>query len=344
LPEPVQLEVEELWLRELAEKGQKILRARRDLDRYAAKVLLGAPSSEPSSVSPEEARAKYKRELDIRRRFNIEVSGYTTKSAGAFFASAARREPPFSGDAMFRGAVILNSVLEHAKTKGCSTCILITADVALRKPEVTAMAALEVPLFRTYGSIDEFTDDLTNRLKNVQKKALSDDRDRAREALEADRGKIEEFGNALLEISDNDLAGISGIVKRVTRLEIGEFRNIRTPYPPPSQVEVAPISADVSVKVHATVERYPTQPPRTFRVGEPESSSEAVSFHVWPVLTDVTYEVEAGLEATARRAKNGGYSEIVPQNMRLKPSISLLSVLAQSGGQGPAGDPPEEPR
>jgi len=336
LPEPVQVELEEAWVRGFVDKNQGLSRAEKDLSRHVVAVL-AAPSASPP-ITPEEARARYReRDAFLREKFHIQVSAVTTKPVEAFVAMAARREPPFGSDAMFRDAVILWSVFEHARSlRSSSTCILITADGALRKPEIADIAEREGLQFFTFGTINELNDELTKSLQAAEQEALEADKARARAALEADRGKIEGFISSRLEISEHDLQTVFGTVDRITRLDLVGFTNVRTPFPLPEEIETQiAISADLSLRAHVIVRRFPPLPARILTVGDAEGSGEKMASPLFwtpePVPSDETFELTAELEAIARRSADGTYSQIVPQSVRLKPSVaSLLRVLAQA--------------
>jgi len=336
LPKPVQVELEEVWVRGFVEKNQGLSRAGKDLSRHVVAVL-AAPSA-PPPITPEEARARYReRDAFLREKFHIQVSAITTKSVEAFVAMAARRESPFGSDAMFRDAAILWSVFEHARSLGSSsTCILITADGALRKPEIAEIAEREGLQFSTFGTINELNDELAKSLRAVVQEDLEADKANAGAALEAARGKIEGFINSRLEIPEHELQTLFGTVDRITHLDLVGFTNVRTPFPLPEEIETQiAISVDVSLRAHVVVRRLPPLPTRILRVGDAEGAGErSASPLFWtpePVATEETFELKAELEAMAHRSGGGAYSEIVPQSVQLKPSLGgLLQALAQA--------------
>jgi len=92
---------------------------------------------------------------------------------------------------MFRDAVILWSVFEHARSLGSGTCILITADGALRKPEIADIANVRVYSVSPLETINELIDELVKSLAEAEQQSLEADEVRARAALEADRDKIQ---------------------------------------------------------------------------------------------------------------------------------------------------------
>jgi hypothetical protein len=349
LPEPVQLELEEQWLREFSEKHEKLARAEKDFGKHRAKILPEPPAPRASTMSQGEARARYReREGLLREKFHIQVSGFTALGLDAVFGMAVRREPPFSsGDAMFRDAVILRSILEHAKSQGCTFCILVTGDTGLLKPEVRAVVEKEGLQFMTFQTINELNDCLAGLLEDAQKFALEADKERALRALEANRDGIQKFIETRLDIPEHELQGIYGIIRGINRLELEGFTNVRTPFPPSEETDVqVAISVDVSLKVHVAVERYSDPPPRTFRIGEAQGSGDAAPFTVWTsaVLGDQTCRLEVELEATSRRGDDRSYLDITPQSVQIKPSFgSMLAALARGGAQAP-GQAGEESR
>jgi len=298
-------------------------------------------------MSPDAARAKYReRESAAREKFHIHVSGFTAIAVDAVFGMAVRHEPPFtSGDAMFRDAVIFRSVLEHAKSQGCSLCILVTADTGLLKPEVGTLAAKEGLPYLAFETIDKLNDFLSGLLEDAQKFALEADKKQALMTLEANRDRIQEFiKTRLVEIPEHELQGIFGIIRGINRLELESFTNVRTPFPPSNEADVQiAISVDVLLKLHVVVERYTNPPTRTFRIGEAQGSGDTAPSFVWPsaVLGEQTCTLEVELEATARRAGDGSYVDLTPQSVQIKPSFgSLLAALAPGGGRelGQAGE------
>lgn len=134
IPEPVLVEAEEHWLRELQEEESRLAGAGRQFERKAGSV---PAETEIKYTSLVELRQRYRTiRTETMNRFQVGTIPFGTRSLPEMFELATRYVLPFKSGgqgAGFQDAVILQSVMEHLNLVSGSKGIFITNDVTLKK-------------------------------------------------------------------------------------------------------------------------------------------------------------------------------------------------------------------
>jgi len=134
IPEPVLIEAEEHWFRDLQEEEYRLVNAGKQLERKAGSV----PCQTKVEYTPlAELRERYRAiRTDTMRHFQVGIVPFGKRSLPEMFGLATRYVLPFKGGgqgAGFQDAVILQSVIEHLDSIEVSKGIFITNDTTLRK-------------------------------------------------------------------------------------------------------------------------------------------------------------------------------------------------------------------
>jgi hypothetical protein len=325
LPEPVEIELEEAWVRDLTEKNKSLSAKHKDLTKHAASIVEVGP--EPTEAATAAARIAYRAVVAAAKSATaIRSIPTTTKPIRDFVELASRRHPPFNEKGHgFRDAVILWTILDHVKANGFKVCALVTQDGDFSGPEVEAeFIAIEASLARK--TINELVDILKAFLEAAKREAAAADQAAAKSGIERERTNVEKAISVRLDLTEWDLAPQIGFVTilRLERIEFGEIKSVRTPFPFPEVEARVSVSFDSEVKLHSIGQSYARQPPRQMKVGEePAALASGSGVQIGPILVTRIAEVEA----TALRTTAGEYRDIQVEAARLRGSLSGLAGL-----------------
>ena len=329
LPELVEVELEEGWLRDFTDKTQAVTSRVKEINRLLSGVVdlsiaIGVPDREAVREGYRQASEAAKGKLGARS------APVTSRPVKDFAVMAARRDVPFKDrDEGFRDAVIFWSMIDHAVALGRTSCILIAQDESFSKPELIAAAKEAGITLHVYKAIREFVDDAHSRLEAAIRRSLERDQERAREALLRIKESIERFITENLVFQEYDLAIFLGTVGGISRIEVTDIRNVRASVDvplPTTEMEVK-ISFEAAIDVHVIVERYPLPAPRAVRVGEEMRAREVASLAAMMARPERSEEVRpkiVEMEASAVRTGAGDYEQVRLEAARLKRGLESL--------------------
>ena len=341
LPEIVEVELEEGWLREFTDKTQAVTSRLKDCNRLLSGVVdLSITIEVPDR---EAVRKGYHLALEAaKEKLGATTSPVTTRPVKGFAVMAARRDVPFKDrDEGFRDAVIFWSMIDHALALGRTNCILIAQDEIFSKPELTAAAKEAGITLHVHKGIREFVDDAYSRLEAVIRRGLEQDQERARAALLGIRESVEKFIVENLVFKEYDLETVFGTVGGIKSIAVTDIRSVRVSVdvPLPTTDKEVKISFEAAVDVHVIVERYPFRASRTVRVGEElRSAAEGglAELLAGPQRFEELRHKIIEMEASAVRTGAGNYEKVRLEAARLRRGLeSLLGAIADQGTSGP---------
>lgn len=140
LPEPVEKETEEHWLRDVRERMAGLAGARDQFERITRRIT---GTAEVKHESEQELLTKYRNLVtEVKKHFNILGCPITSRSLAEFFDLATRYVLPFEYDRKkkgkgFQDAVILSSVLEHLKADTKIAGVFVTEDDVFSKVDIS---------------------------------------------------------------------------------------------------------------------------------------------------------------------------------------------------------------
>jgi PIN domain len=221
MPEPVLVEIEQKWIRELYEKE-------RELNSHTQRI--DGPRSSIFS-SREDALAAHKTAVTVAiEQHGIEVIPFTSCPLSEIFRMSAGHEFPFAKDTEFRDRIIWLSIVENLGTYPASSAIYLCQDSLLDDKEFKEFAAQRNVKITIKKSPQDVSEVLLKRAhRNIAKKRVMEwtaDSALAKRALEDPDtfNTIREFIVTNLVISDYNLRA----VKRVCRTEL---TSVQTAFP-----------------------------------------------------------------------------------------------------------------
>lgn len=329
VPELVEIELEERWLRDFTNKRQAVTSRVKEFERFLSEVVersvaMEAPDRNGALEGYRRAAKAVREKLDAR---SAPVTGRPVKDFGVM---AARRNVPLKDrDEGFRDAVIFWSIIDHAVALGRTNCILIAQDGNFSKPEMIAAAKEAGVTLHVYKKIQEFIDDEQGRFKAAIRRSLEQDQERARNALLRIRENVETFIAENLVFHEHDLALFIGVFRGISRVAVTDIRNVRTSVDvlsPTTETEIK-ISFEAAVDVHIVVERYPIPAPRAVRVGEELQPAEVGMLEAVFAGPQRFKEVRpkvVEMEAIAARTGSGDYEQVRLEAARLQRGFESL--------------------
>ena len=325
VPEPVEIELEEAWVRDFREKTASIGSRHRDLGKHTANIVeVGAVPDVPNEAAGREA---YRRVAAATKgETGIESIPTTTRPIRYFVELAARRRRPFNEKGHgFRDSVILSTILAHAPAHDIDHCALVTLDSDFEGPEVQAdfeAAGVHLHIY----SVNQLVDALNEGLEAANREDVAREHAAARSTIEGNRADIERAIGDRLIVFDFDLRPpvFMGTVRRLERIEVGKILSIQTPFPIPAGEERVAVSFEAEVKLHSLGESYNVKPPQQMKVGEePKAPDPDAPFMLTePIVVTQTAEVET----TAIRTADGRYRDIQVEAAKLKRSFGGLGL------------------
>lgn len=341
LSEIVEIELEEGWLREFMDKTQGVTSRVKEGNRLLSgvvdlKITIEVPDLEALRKGYRLASEAAKEKLGVRS------APVTSRDVKSFAAMAARRDVPFKDrDEGFRGAVIFWSMIDHAVELGRTSCFLIAQDEIFSKPELIKAAKEADITLSVYKGIGEFIDDAQSRLGAVIRQKLVQDQERARAALLGIREEVEKFIIENVVFMEYDLAPSLGTLGGIKSIALKDIQNVRVSVdiPLPTTDKEVKVSFEAVLDVHVIVERFPSPPPRTVRVGEelpPVSVGSWQEFLSGPRRFEEVRDNVIEMEASAVRTGAGNYEDVRVEAARLRRGMESLAVaLATQRISGP---------
>ena len=157
IPEPVESEREEQWVRDFGEASQKYLTASKKRSLFLGAI--GVDVAEGLADRLDELRSRYREVAQaVIKQNGIKTASITTRAVGHFLKLAITRTPPFqiSGDKVtgFQDTAILLSILDDMQNCGKETCAVLSDDGVFSK--VDAVCSTEGKTIRHLRSVEEF--------------------------------------------------------------------------------------------------------------------------------------------------------------------------------------------
>ena len=253
LPEGVEIELEENWLREVKERHKStLLYVTGVVD--AGNVILPEPNWE-------EVRGGYRATVQAAKTGLRMSSVLLTPHAlaGIFRLSACRDAPfhPFQNEDKRIGlqdAAIYLSIVEDLRSSR-ETGAFLTDDSIFEDKGLAELASIGVALKR-FRDIESLQKALEQGLDQTRKRRLAEDQQRTIESFEQRKtdlaGHIAKNFNP--QLSYWFIPNI-GTVTEIDRIELGKIQNVQTPYPPVQDSSGrVDISAEVEVFFYARVD------------------------------------------------------------------------------------------
>jgi len=176
-----------------------------------------------------------------------------------------------------------------------------------------------------YG-VNQLVDALNEGLEAVNREDVAQVHAAARTTIEGNRADIERAIGDRLVVYDFDLRPqvFMGTIRSLERIELGEIKSIRTPFPIPTREERVAISFDAEVKLHSLGVSYNVQPPQQMKVGEEPKAPDPDAPFMRNEQIVVTQTAE--VETTAIRTADGRYRDIQVEAARLKRGFGGLGL------------------
>jgi len=255
IPEPVLIETEEHWFRDLQEEESKLVNAGRQFERKAGAVRVEA-RIEYTSLA--EARRRYHEIRTLTMdHFQVGVAPFCQRSLSDMFGLAARYVLPFKSGGQgsgFQDAVILQSVIEHLDSIPGSKGIFITSDATLKKTSFRDFYPGFDSSKLEFMELDAVWDRLFR--SHFNETVVNPWREELKNAIEAANASAEVWRSYLATaLTENMLTGRSTFGQTVTVLKLLSVDSILvthvdTPIP---EVDAAP-DRTVTVAVELTAE------------------------------------------------------------------------------------------
>lgn len=337
LPEIVQQELEEHWVREIQEKWRNVRSASDGFNRRAAGLLTVAGPEPLPGRGP--LRAAVRNHMaDFTRRFT-QVST-TKRPLSEFLELAMTRGATFKdGGHGFQDAVILCSIFDHLIEAKLDSAILVTADDAFMQGGVGKLAQAAGKTIRIVKTLDELESVFRSQLQRAVLEHMEAERKRLLDLVAARLDDLAIFVRKNLVI-DKDQLPVRGRVKKIDAIDVVSIENAHRSWPwwkaVPQDKTPVTISVDVKVMFHLEVEHYTPPTELRLKIGEtvPEPELPPNALRSLLALIDIQksqYGATVTVEAELVERESGSH-DINFTSVRLKDErYSLADVLAGLG-------------
>ncbi len=327
LPEPVELELEAKWLRDLRKKREDLLAVVKGIDKH---LYLNRSEAQIDLIDDTTARKAYL-ELTkaVKAVHGLETISYLRDNVAELLEMSLSRRPPFSRDkdVGFQDAIILLSVLHDLEVTGESGA-LVSADKAFQNAEVQKLATAKGARLALFNSLKAISEALLQGLEQRARQYYDEKAQQALSALNAIRDDLEAFVAQKLEVPESSVEPVQyGIFGRLVGVESIRLENIVTAVPA-DPLKKKPgegdnISADAQVLIMVVLEGTSIGnilPPRSFKVGEKAPSMLARAMegetigHVrkaYPLHKEV--QIEASATVTEDGYKDIKFTSVTPK-------------------------------
>ena len=330
VPEAVEAELEQHWIRNLDKKYNGIDRTIKDFENY----LTEAERSDIKLALPdkEKALASYRRRVDeIKKIWELESLPVTTRSTTELFRMAARRDAPFKEEgAGFQDAVIYLSVIDDLARSPKRIGALVSQDSIFKskKDELVESAKSSEVALEIYHSLQDVIDALLQRLRAEMIREWEERKRKVENELKNQMPQIEYFIDAKLELSYDEL-GFGERLIEIKGFEVKDLRNVRIPIVRKS-AEPEKISFELELELDVVIEKMLAPStvisPPSVKVGAKAPPAEEIIFaQVFPPPKIEEYIIPWSVEVEAE----------VPAGDTEYKSIELSSLVSK--GSGPKG-------
>jgi hypothetical protein len=335
LPEAVEVELEEHWLRNLDKKYAGVDRSIKDFENH-----LGEP--EPNAIKlvlPDKDKSLegYRRRvLEVKDGWGLESIPIATRAISELLRMAARQDAPFKEEgAGFQDTVIYLSVIDDLKQKSDCVGAFISQDAMFRnkKDALITLARSSGVDLEIYHSLQEIVVPLKERLRAEMIKDWGERNSRVEQALKAKLPDVEKFVSQNLELVDGDL-GLGVKVLDFKNLKVVELKNVRTPVVR-KEKEPEKLSFELELELDVLVEEafIPSIAKSRIKVGEKASPPQPFRFgdiFAGPVVEERripwSVEVEGVVQADDADYKNIQFSSVLSKGTSLM-GLSLSNIL-----------------
>jgi len=338
VPEAVQAELEQHWIRNLDKKYNGIDRTIKDFENY----LTEAERSDIKLVLPDKEKAltSYRcRVGEIKKIWELESIPVTTRSTTELFRMAARRDAPFKEEgAGFQDAVIYLSVIDDLARSSERIGALVSQDSIFKskKDELVASAKSSGVALEIYHSLQDVIDALRQRLRAEMIREWEERKRKVEIGLKNQMPQIEKFVAEKLELSYGEF-GFGEKLIEFKGFEVKDLRNVRIPIV--RKAEPEKISFELELELDVVIEKMLAPStvisPPSVKVGEKAPPPEARFFaEIFPPpkieeqIIPWSVEVEAEVPADDTEYKTIELSSLVSKGSG--PKGLGLSALTRS--------------
>ncbi len=252
LPEPVDCEREEQWLRDFSKSATEQKKVWLSIEQQLSNIGVQINSGDfPTGI---QLRESYRLSVGaLKKNWSIFDAPYTSRKLTDLFLLAARHQIPFGDEGRgFQDAVIYLSVVDHlAGFKEGISAILVSSDKGYDSISMALVAPDIKDLDLTIARLDGATEILKSHLEESVRRHWDVLQNKAKKKLQEMRQNLETF--FLANISPDQLP-VFGNVAHVYQIEVANIINVRTPDPRElNSGEEFEISADLSLRVSAAV-------------------------------------------------------------------------------------------
>jgi len=271
LPAAVEIELQNRWQRELAEKTTAMRSRVQSVESHlGTSISVGVPDLT-------KARDDYLKMVDgLKQKHGLSTVPFTRRPVTEIFEMASLRHPPFKQgkeDVGFRDAVIFLSVVDDLMAVKDQSPVgaLVARDDVFHDPKIIEFAASAGVVLQVFRSVKDVFDSLIDDEVAYVKEQWAATTAQVQNRLESQLPEIEKFIGERLEIPEWGLAHSARVVA-VPRIKAVAVRDVRVPNPlEVRKVEQVRLSFDVQTKVHARIERFESLPAqRRLKVGGDE--------------------------------------------------------------------------
>ncbi len=262
LPDPVRVELERGWRRDLKRDHRAAREALVALRRREAEA--GLSMRLPRLPAERRAVSSYRRaEKATLNAHHIGRIPATRKAARTLFRYCIDHWPPFGeqDDRGFKDWIILQSVVDHLKATPAHA-VLLTKDGAFGRAPIERLVPPRVEISLRVVEQDELFEELQGRLAATKLHAWLRDQRQATTALDSRKDDLEAYLAKSLQFSSADFYPIVS-VEAATRLQVLAIEDVRTP-PPWDRDESRELVlvAQVRVEIEVVSREWSAPPPK----------------------------------------------------------------------------------
>lgn len=269
LPQAVELELEEHWLREFDKKHDEVVSRMEKLEKHTANVVTDRATL--PLLDRNRVRSEYRAKVQaLKEKWAIETVPLTSRSLDEVFRMSVRRDPPFREEGKgFQDAVILLSVIDHLRDASGQVGAFISQNTDFKGPEAIKLAISVGVQIRLYKTVDEILHVLVGQLQEVVRSNWEQEKQHVAEILNTMLPQIKRFIAENLEIPEWGL-GLIGKLVAVPQIDVACIKSVQVPLPFGQEASqpIRRISFETEVNLYIVMERFPLPTPRVVKVGE----------------------------------------------------------------------------
>lgn len=327
LPEAVLRELKGQFIREL--KGHRSNPIFRKIQDLSARVEL--PDAVKWAITDESVVREFEsKTVAALADKAIRTVALSTRPATEYFDLLIDRQLPFSEDGRgFGDAIILMSIIDDLRSRG-EEGVLVTADrhfASVRQTATRFGVSLEAL------TVDGVRQSLLSRLADAALAKYERSLAALRQLLSNEEARTMDFVKNNLEVTDDSLGLLGTLTRSIQSLDRLDAVRIGRVSTTPQLWKLEQPNTEIAVTISgqavltATVSRWPTRPPRIYRVGE---GSREVNTLEGPVITEETLERPVLINARARWVRDSVFDQLTIEGVathRPSPAVAALETL-----------------